>query len=177
MIIHHRDDVALAGTTAAAVPSLAGTVEADELASFADASAEVSGVVQVRVVRCAGGTLDFYYRVTELSGGELWTVAWNLCGPMVSTDVDFRLDGLGEVGPARVHRQDFGSDPTVTHTTSLQFYFGGTLGSGGSSRFVYVKTDATAYDRIRSLALLGPVTPAGTNTWEGLVDAFVPPAG
>ena len=176
MIVNPGDDVALSGTTAAATPSLAGTVEADELVSFRDSRAGVSGVVQVRVVRSAGRTLDFYYRVTELTGGDLWSVGWNLVGPTVTTDIDFRLDGLGAVGPSRVSRHDFGSDPTRDHVASLDFYFGGALRAGDSSRFVFVKTGATAFDRTSSLGLVGAPAPDGTNSWEALVDAFVPPA-
>jgi hypothetical protein len=182
VIVHHRDEVALTGTTELAVPSLVGTVEGDDLVAFRDNDSvafrddrdRVSGAVQVRVVRCAEGTLDFSFRVTELTGGDLWLVAWNFVGAAVSTDVDYRLDDLGDVGPARVHRQDFGSELTRDHETALHFAFDGDLHAGMSSCWVFVKTDARAFERASNLALLGALTPEGDNEWEGVVDAFPP---
>lgn len=168
------DDLALSGTTAAAQPSLAGEVVEDDVRPFADAGAGVSGQIQLRVVRTGAGTLDFCFRVREISGGRLWVAACNLVGPTVSVDSDYRLDGLGDVGPARVNRTDFGSDATFDHVASLEWYFGGMLGPGQSSRFVHVKTDATDYVRNDSLNLTGAPRPDGTSAWQVLVSWFVP---
>jgi hypothetical protein len=144
-------------------PELAGTVEQDDVASFSDSAAGVSGEFQTRVVRGRSGMLDFYFRVRSLSGSDLWSASWNLVGPAVSIDVDYRLDGLGEIGPDRAYRQDFGSDATGHHVSQLGWYFGGSLAPGSSSRFVFVKTDATDYSRYD-----------GTSVWQAPLAAYAP---
>lgn len=174
MIIRSGDDLALAGTTAAAIPGLAGTVVEDDIVEFHDRDGGASGELQTRVVRVASGTLDFYFAVRSLAGGVLQSVGWNLIltGSLM-TDVDFRIDGLGDLGPRRVYRQDFGRMGEVDDVKQLGFWFG-TLMPGQSSRFVYVKTDASDYSRYNGLGLMGPVVTSGMSTWSAVVNTFAP---
>ncbi len=101
MILRNGSEAALSGTTLAAVPILGGEVVGDELADFSDQEGiGVTGTVQTRVVRTAAGTLDFYFRVTRLSGGDVNLMTYRFFGTTLSTDTDFRMDGLGRWAPA-----------------------------------------------------------------------------
>lgn len=99
--------VRLTGTTAHARTELGGVVLEDRIRPFTASASlgPVSGTLQDRVVRSTrDGTLAFYYRIGELRGGNLdQALVLNygfIYGHVPSAlDVDFRLDGLGEVGP------------------------------------------------------------------------------
>ena len=98
-------NVALSGTTVAARPELAGVVVEDVLRPFTinDASGLVAtGQVQDRVIReTASGTLTFSYRIindVSSAGPIVYFYPRSFTG--FATDVDFRLDGLGTVGPS-----------------------------------------------------------------------------
>ena len=91
----------LRGTTLAARPELAGMVVQDRLRPF-DYFGTITGVLQERIVRSnVDDTLAFYYRIKELSAGSVrafiairsWPAA------LTAVDMDYRIDGLGEVGP------------------------------------------------------------------------------
>jgi hypothetical protein len=79
----------------------------DQIRPFANGS--VSGTLQDRVVRSSrDGSLAFYYRIRELSGGNINQAIvlgdWFVAGHVPSAvDADFRLDGLGEVGPYQMN--------------------------------------------------------------------------
>ncbi|HEY0408154.1 MAG TPA: hypothetical protein VGC89_20620 [Pyrinomonadaceae bacterium] len=99
--------VRVTGTTAQARPELGGVVLEDQIRAFANGS--VSGTLQDRVVRSSrDGSLAFYYRIRELRGGNINQAIvlgdWFLGGHVPSAvDADFRLDGLGEVGPFQMN--------------------------------------------------------------------------
>lgn len=91
----------LRGTTAAARPELAGMVLQDRLRPF-DYFGTITGVLQERIVRSSvDNTLAFYYRIKELSAGSVRAFVAIRSWPaaLTAVDMDYRLDGLGEVGP------------------------------------------------------------------------------
>lgn len=131
------------GTTEAARPELAATVIVDDLLPFTgtDVFGNVmfSGVLQARIVReTVAGTLDFYYRIfnnASSKDGIAHISASDFTG--WSTDVDYRIDGLGTVGSDFAQRQLSGD------TVSFQFL--NTVLPGAESYFLFIKTDATNY--------------------------------
>lgn len=138
-----------AGTTVALRPELAGTIIVDELKPFTgvDALGNVyfTGTLQVRIVReTAAGTLDFYYRIFNDSGSldaiERLSVT-DFTG--FSTDVDWRIDGLGTENPVNASRSSSGSTVSFFNFTDSTLALGVTPGS--ESRFMFVKTNATDY--------------------------------
>lgn len=182
MIIWSSHTANLSGTTAAAIPTLSGTVEADELVAFEDPVAGVAGELQTRVVRVAAGTLDFYYRVRSLSGQALFGVEWRFrntptfppLSTPITTDVDFRLDGLGEVGPASASRSDYLGHLQPMSLLTLYFWFHSGLQPGETSRFVYVSTNATDFSRYRGFALVGEEPTWGNPQWHATASVFAP---
>ncbi len=133
---------AVRGTTAADRPELAGGVLRDELIDFEirNAAGKVvfAGQVQDRVARSKQReTLSFEFRIrntnpdlpgriTEVrrEGFEGWT-----------TDVDYRVDGLGAIGPNSVNRDKKGA--------TVGFSFGkNPVTAAAESRFCFVLTDA-----------------------------------
>ncbi len=149
---------ALFGATAATRPELGGTVLVDTLRPFAidlGGGSFITGTVQDRVVRENGsGTLDFYYRLFNdtTSAGALGIVTReNYSG--YATDADFRLDGLGATGPGGASR-----------STGSDVWFGflaDPVTPGQSSRFFFIKTDATVYDAAGKGSLVGLNTAGG----------------
>jgi hypothetical protein len=138
--------VALSGATAATDPYLAGTVLVDTDVSFSFAAGPsladlTTGTVQERVVRETGtGTLDFYWRITDLAGGSLAGFRLGNFNSAVF-DANYRTDGLGDVGPSSIRR--FGSN-------YANFLFAGPTGGpslapGQESLFFFLHTDATNY--------------------------------
>jgi len=134
----------LFGTTAAARAELAGTVLEDTSRPFAidlGGGLSITGTIQDRVVRSdIDGTLDFYYRITNdatSDGSILFANRTDYSG--VTTDVDWRIDGLGLVAPSFAFRNPSGDEVTFFFT-SLP------IGPGGDSRFFFIKTDATMYN-------------------------------
>ena len=167
MLVRGGDSALLSGTTLAAVPSLAGEVVADELVDFTDqAGLGVTGTYQTRVVRTAAGTLDFYFRVTRLEGGDIILMNYRFFGRSITADTDFRLDGLGAVGPSRVNRHDMPEYDIV----DLNYYFSPAVPPGSDSRFVFVKTNVTDFERAFIFALAGQ-----SPMWIGGGNAFMPP--
>jgi PEP-CTERM motif len=138
----------LPGTTVAAQPQLAGTVLEDDVQAFSFAAygGVVSGTVQSRVVRSSvDGTLDFYWRVIsdEASSGAITALR---IGTFLTSayDANWRSDGLGDT-PALNARLFPAPD------NGVNFLFdapdGSALEAGGSSYFLLLDTDATAYGR------------------------------
>ncbi len=150
----------LSGTTVAAQPALAGTVLQDVLEPFTinlGAGSSVNGYVQDRVVRETGsGTLDFYYRLfngidpcgcTLSSQGSIG-VSGRSGFSGVTTDVNYRTDGLGTVAPSGASRTANGSD-------ILFGFLSNPVVPGESSLFYFVKTNATAYNDLGTGTLIG----------------------
>jgi hypothetical protein len=171
--------MALPGTSSAADPSLAGDVIEDESFAFSlhatpGSQNLITGTVQQRVVReAAGNTLDFYWRITELAGG---TLGYLRVGHFVSAvyDADFRLDGLGDVGPASLTRFTAGmggsSDDYAANFNFVSDTGADTLLPGKSSYFMFLRTSATEYDRSGVI----DIASTGTFTASELFATFAP---
>ena len=168
--------VSLPGTTVALRPALAGVVFEDELQpfSFADATGHtLSGVVQSRVVKSdLDGTFDFYWRITELSSeqaagrgpGSLSSFRLGGFGAY-SLDADWRIDGLGSVGPTSAVRFP---DPGF-----INFDFANPeLQAGKDSYFFILDSQATTYARVGLYDLVG----TGGNGISGQFETFAPTA-
>ncbi len=120
--------VPLSGTTFAANPDLGGTVLSDALLPFeirdSVGSVLIRGTVQDRVVRSTNtGTLIFAPRLRDLTApsGDAWVMHLRVTGyDGVATDVEYRTDGPGQIGPDGVTRSggagdqlDFRHDPSI----------------------------------------------------------------
>jgi hypothetical protein len=137
--------VSLGGTTAETRPELAGVVVQDRLIDFEirDAAGELifKGRLQDRVVRSkVNGALTFalFIRDTQpdLPGVITTVTRGNFAN--VSTDVEYRVDGLGQIGPKQADRDADGGDITFRFEE-------GRLHAGNTSRFFFILTDATEY--------------------------------
>jgi len=133
--------VSLSGTTVADRPELAGASDGNDLVqAFAcrrgDKTLVVSGVVQSFHVRSdITAKLDFYFRIFVDAGSPGWVKSVEVLPYTgISTDVDYRLDGLGTVAPAWAMRDGSG--------TKVKFGFTPGLFAGDDSRFFFVQTDA-----------------------------------
>ena len=153
--------VLIAGTTHADRPELAGEVIRDELSAFEIRDAQgglvFQGTIQQRVVRSnLDGTLDFYYRIRETDfavSGSLRVVRTHGFASW-TTDVDFRLDGQGDIGPASASRSADGDQVT--------FHFNPELKTGEESFFLLVKTNSVSMGETGLTILVG----SGENTVE-----------
>ena len=171
--------VPLSGTTAAANPFLAGTVLIDESYNFSLPVSQtdpslITGSVQQRIVReTASGTLDFYWRITNLQGGSL---GYFRVGNFVDSvyDADYRLDGLGDVGPTSITRFTAGMGGAI-NDYSANFNFSDaagrdTLAGGQESYFMFLHTDATNYAKTAFFDLAS----TGTFTASQEFSAYAP---
>lgn len=142
------DTVPLSGTTVAARPELAGVVLQDVIRPFSIDFGDgtfTTGQVQDRVVReTATGTLDLYYRIFNDAGSA------GFVGQIVrgffdgfATDVDFRIDGLGTVGPDSAFRSLAGS---LGGDQVFFSFLADRIDPGEESRFFFVRTDATNFN-------------------------------
>jgi len=168
--------VQLSGTTFAQVPELGGTVVLDVIRDVvfthrASGERVASATVQDRIVRSTiTGRLSFEFRVTsfETSQSDL-SLTHVVRGPFLSppVDVDFRLDGLGTVGPA--------SATWPAGSTELQFAFlpPADVTAARPSRFVFARTDSDDFIDTGVMAL-GLSTPTAVLTFVGSVHAFAP---
>ena len=168
-VVAPGSSINLYGTTAAANPYLAGTVLEDELISFSLAASQIAGAplitgtVQQRVVRENDtGTLDFYWRITELNSGSLGYLRLGNFNSAVF-DTNYRLDGLGDIGPTSARRFSDALD------SYINFGFtdaagGDSLLAGQSSYFIFLHTDATRYAKtgIADIASTGTYTASST---------------
>lgn len=135
------------GTTSALRPELAGLIIADPVIPFVgtDVFGDVvfTGTLQARVVReDVSGTLDFYFRIfndpTSLDSIErLSTTSYG----SFLTDVDWRIDGLGTVGPSDANRSSSGSRVSFNFNDPLD----PGIDPGEGSRFFFIKTNATTF--------------------------------
>jgi len=142
-------DTSLSGTTSALRPELAGTVLQDVLDTFTFNGVTVT--IQNRVVREDGtGTLDFYWRIRDVEGGDIDAFRLGSFGYSFLTDADFRIDGLGATGPdtARLF------NPADRPDGALNFLF---VDGVTDSRFFFLHTNATSYAKTAEYDLLcGP---------------------
>jgi len=164
----------LPGTTAAADPFLAGTVVVDEVLNFSLLAAQgstdmITGTVQQRVVREDGtGFLDFYWRITSLAGGPLGELRiGNFKSPVF--DANFRIDGLGDVGPSSIYRFT-GSFSQYANFEFVDAVGNPTLTPGLSSLFVFLHTTATSYDK----SAFFDISTSGSMTMSQSFAAFTP---
>jgi len=135
----------LPGTTAANRPDLAGTVLVDQLRPFEgieNTGKRFKGTLQDRVVqRSVSGTLDFYYRITLDSSSTASISRVVRKGfeevPTGARDVNWRIDGLGTVGPSLAYRGE---------ACCIETIFNPGLKPGESSTFVFIGTGVTHYD-------------------------------
>ncbi len=133
------------GTTEAARPELAGVAIEDPLKPFSidlGGGLFITGQVQDRVVReDSTGYLDFYYRIfnDDTSAGPIFIAARNDYTGF-STDVDWRIDGLGDVPPYAAGRD--------VATVNFRFGLDGgdPIDPGEQSKFFFIHTTATAYN-------------------------------
>ncbi len=140
------DSVALNGITVAEDPTLAGTVMMDYAQDFVagdPAGAPLTGTLLSRVVmRTDTGEIDFSWRIRDLdskvnrissivlSGFDGWDVG-----------VEWRVDGLGDVGPAFASR--------TADDDSIGFLFESPyLYAPHESRFMFARTHAMDFDLI-----------------------------
>ncbi|MBU0730664.1 MAG: PEP-CTERM sorting domain-containing protein [Proteobacteria bacterium] len=134
----------LSGTTVGVNPNLAGTIIVDDLVefSFSGYGGTVSGDVQFRVVRAIDNTYDFYWRVFNDSDSAGAIGDFRIGNFITSIyDADFRIDGLGDIGPNYAYL--FG-DPFPGY---VNFSFSAGLQAGMNSKFFFLDTDATSFDR------------------------------
>jgi hypothetical protein len=110
----------------------------------------ITGTLQDRVVRSTlDGTLDFYFRIMNdaTSHGAIILAGRRDFGAW-TTDVDWRIDGLGVDGPSFGFRNPGG--------TEVQFgFFPAVVDPGEDSRFFFVKTNATLFSATGSAYLTG----------------------
>jgi hypothetical protein len=133
-------DTAIVGTTSASRPELAGLIVEDVLVSydfFGSSGEHVFGDIQNRVVQSVDGTYDFYWRVIPDSDSTGEITALRLGGfDGFALDGDFRLDGVGDVGPDIA--RNFGGG-------SVNFLFSDGVDPDETSYFFFLDTEATSY--------------------------------
>lgn len=141
----------LTGTTVALEPQLAGVVIDSRLDnfSFTGNNGLVAGSIQSRVVRAVDGTLDFYWQLTSSanSADDLGSLRF---GNLVTSqyDVNWRSDGAGSRAPVSATRfsgaQSSYFNFNFRHLDATGAPHG--LEAGETSYFMFLDTDATAYD-------------------------------
>jgi hypothetical protein len=137
--------VALFGTKSAWRAELPGVVKYDRVKEFKIMEGEevvYEGKIQIRVVRSnLTGRLHFYYRIRDTVPGGAGAII-GLDGIDFadwSTDVDYRLDGLGTKGPPWALRSpEPGSVVRFSFSANPIF-------AGEDSRFCFIMTDAEEY--------------------------------
>ena len=160
-------DNVLNGTTSALRPELGGLVLADLLIPYdflGTGGEHLLGDIQNRVVRSSlDGTFDFYWRIRPdpASVGDI--TALRVGGfDGFALDGDYRLDGLGNVGPGIA--RNFGGG-------FVNFIFkergvGDGVSPNESSYFFFLDTQATNFSRTGSYDLLcadsGCISPLST---------------
>ena len=175
VLLNPGDTQLLPGTTVAAEPQLAGVIEVDELLpfSFADGGGNISGTVQVRVVRSTvDNTIDFYWRIFNDSNssdginllhvGDFNTSAY---------DVNWRIDGLGDVAPTQGLRHLAPID------NAFDYLFADLLQPGTTSKFVFIDTDAFSYARTATFHLLDLDRVSSSMNFTTYAPSTVPEAG
>ncbi|MCY2931616.1 MAG: PEP-CTERM sorting domain-containing protein [Planctomycetota bacterium] len=138
VVVTPGNTVAISGTSVGLRPELGGPIIVDDTVAYS-IPGFASGTIQRRVVRDIGGTLDFYWQVTRDANSTVDIGSLRVRGfESVTTDVDFRTDGLGTLGPSSVHS----FSPNLGY---LNFNFNPALSPATTSRFMFIHTDATTY--------------------------------
>lgn len=153
------------GETAAMDPNQAGIVQNDDLIQFRmDAFpvtpfSDMGGMVQNRVVESNNlNTLIFSPRIRDtfnIDSGRFEIVAFQLQGYTGwQTDVDFRTDGVGDLGPTSVSRSADGDLLTFRYDDALSI---DAIAPGlqEESLFPTILTDATEYALTGSMTIFG----------------------
>ena len=169
-------DFAIAGTSVALRPELAGLILYDQSQafSFIDANGrDVAGSVQVRIVKSnVDSTLDFYWRILNSSESGSAITAFRVGGfDSFALDADWRSDGLGTQSPntARV----FG-DGSLGFVNFL--FDSNPVGRGQESTFFFLDTQATAFAPTAIYDLIATETRTGLTTISELYSAQAPAA-
>jgi len=155
VIVNPGSTVNLSGTTSAASPDLAGLVIRDQLIPFEITNTLgtviLSGNVQDRVVRSNNtGDLIFAPRLRDLikPNGDAWIARFSANGYNgYSTDIDYRTDGLGNVGPNDVTRDITGDNLNFRYDPAL-------IVPPDEGLFISVLTDAVAFDLSGTFTIL-----------------------
>ncbi|QDV74826.1 PEP-CTERM sorting domain-containing protein [Botrimarina mediterranea] len=166
--------VGLAGTTVAVAPELAGTVQDDPLRPFeirdAGDNLLLSGNFQDRVSRSDDlETLVFSPRlrdtVSTIGAAPIEIIAMTITGyGGYTTDVEFRTDGLGDVGPNLASRSADGEGLRFQYTTSP-------IVAPAESYFNSILTNATAFAPIGTATIharIGSTGPVFSTTLQGI---------
>ena len=165
--------VNLTGTSAEARPELTGVVLQDVIRPFSvdhGGGNFTTGTIRDRVVReTDSGTLDFYYKISNdvSSAGSVDFVTHNSFAGF-GTDVDFRTDGVGTIGPDQASRNAAGDE------VLFDFFSTNLLFPGAESFFFFVKTDATDFDA-NGTGSLAFTSNLGSGTFD--FDTFQPVMG
>lgn len=126
----------LPGTTAALERYLAGSVIYDRVVPFTPGpggAPGTQGTVQVRILKRADATLDFYWRVTNDARSTAPVTAVQVRGfPKLTYNVNWRMDGAAGVAPQTI------AGATNQNVWVLAFQFGQPIAPGQSSRFFFV---------------------------------------
>lgn len=148
IVILPGGDTPLSGTSVGSRPELAGSEILSTSSAFTgkDAGNNVlfSGTLELKIIReTVAGTLDFYYRLSNDSGSaDAIHRFTNIDFGGYSTDVDFRTDLAGGTVPAAyADRSANGSIVGFDFTLGG----GGLLTPGSTSKWFFIKTDATNY--------------------------------
>lgn len=167
----------VSGTTAAARPELTGVVLQDTIVNWADSLSTTFGTVQTRVVQeSSTGMLDFYLRIFNNSQSRNFVSVGRFADYTgFGTDVDYRLDGLGDIGPIQVKRVGVGG-------SSVNFVFDSFepngVGPGESSRFLLIKTNALNYTTNQGDLVIGPDLPGSpSGNLSNLFTVYSPATG
>ena len=159
-------DTALGGTTSGIRPELAGVVLEDVLDTFTFDGVEVT--VQNRVVReTVSGTLDFYWRIFDVTGGDIDAFRLGEFGYSFLTDADYRVDGTGTAGPNTVRL----FNPSGRPDGAVNFLFGDGV---TDSLFFFLHTDATSYAKTAVYDLLCAPNDCTSGAHETFAPAAVP---
>ncbi|MCG8488202.1 MAG: VPLPA-CTERM sorting domain-containing protein [Chromatiales bacterium] len=146
-ILSPGSNIDLNGTTAAADPDLAGTVVHENLIGFTltdpSGATLLTGNYLDRVIRSTNtGQLIFSGRLQDLTnvgGNSVGIDDWSVSGfSGYQTDVEYRSDGLGDVGPYLAARSGDGDN--------IIFEFDFQLEPPESSLPSSIATDATLFD-------------------------------
>lgn len=124
--------IPLPGTRASLEPYLAGSVIYDRVVPFGP-SAGAQGSVQVRILKRADTSLDFYWRITnDARSTQPITVAQVRGFPKLQYNVNWRVDGATGVAPQTV------AGAVNQNIWVLGFQFGQPIPPGQSSRFFFI---------------------------------------
>lgn len=146
----------LGGTADGWIPGVAGSLEFDS-GPFTSLSSFFHGTFDTAVHARAGGTLDFYFRISNdfTSTDPISRLTAINFGTFSTYDVEFRSD-LGGVAPVLATRSASGS------IVGFEFDGDGLL-PGTTSAWMYIATDARSYHRGSTSLINGDI--ATMDSW------------